>query len=461
VTRVIVTPPMRLASGSGGAKSPSIMSNASGRVSGGIPSREFPLQLAKYGGRGVLVLALAVASGASTGCGSAAGDESEWVSPVDAEQDPRCDALTEGLMLSTQAEVDALEGCVSIEPSVWIEPRSGSIDLRPLARLRRVGGQLLIGCTASGFESSCDSNIAVTSLEGLNALEEAGRLQIAQLGARSVAPLARLRRVGFLGISACPELTDLRGLEQLEQVDQIEISQNLKLASLDGLAPLPMLRSILLDANPALVDIDALSSLTDRLRSLSLSGVPVTDLSAFAAVGTLEDLHVGGTAVRDFDALRLRHVDSISIDYNPLLEQVDVLGALESQASVTVTHNARLSRLPSFAATTEVFRFEVRYNPLLVQGPSFPNLVRGRSASITIEGNDSLTHFDGLRALESGGFINVIGNPALRALDLSALVEVDDLRILCNPQLPAEALAALDGVRGQVILPGDSEDACP
>jgi hypothetical protein len=437
------------------------MSNALGRASGGVPSREFPLQLAKYGCRGVLVLALAVASGVSTACGSAAGDESEGVVPVDAEQDPRCDALTEGLMLSTQAEVDALEGCVSIEASVWIEPRSGSIDLRPLARLRRVGGQLLIGCTASGFEASCDSNIAITSLEGLNALEEAGRLQVAQLGARSLAPLARLRRVGFLGISACPELTDLRGLEQLEQVDEIEIARNPKLASLDGLAPLPMLRSVLLDANPALVDIDALSRSTDRLRTVSLSGVPVTDLSAFAAVETLEDLYLAGTSVRDFDALRLRNVGRLYLDNNPLLEQVDTLGELESQGSVTVTYNARLSRLPSFPATTEVFSFEARYNPLLVEGPSFPNLVRDRSASITLEGHDSLTRFDGLRSLESGGYINVIGNPALRALDLSALVEVDDLRILCNPQLPAEALTALDGVRGQVVLPGDSEDACP
>jgi hypothetical protein len=408
-----------------------------------------------------MALAVGGSSAASMGCGSSASDESEAVSPIDAEQDPRCDALTEGLVLSTQEEVNALEGCVSIEASIWIEPRSGSLDLRPLARLRRVGGQLLIGCTASGFESSCDANLPATSLEGLNALEEAGRLQIAQLGTRTLAPLARLRRVGFLGISASPELTDLRGLEQLEQVDQIEIARNPKLASLDGLPPLPGLRSILLEANPALVDIDALSGSTDRLRSVSLVGVPVTDLSAFAAVETLEDLFLFNTTVRDFDALRLQNVGKLYLDNNPLLEQVDTLAELETQGSVTVTNNARLARLPLFPATTEVFSFEARFNPLLVQGPSFPNLVRGRSASITIEGHESLTRFDGLRSLESGGFINVIGNPALSALDLSALVEVDDLRILCNPALPAEALAALAGVRGQVTLPEDSAEACP
>jgi hypothetical protein len=423
-------------------------------------ARGFPLQLTKGSGRWVLALAVVAAVGANTGCGSTASDEEEVVSPIDADQDPRCDALTEGLVLSTQAEVNALEGCVSIEASVWIEPRSGSLDLRPLARLRRVGGQLLIGCTSSGFESSCDSNTSVTSLEGLNALEEAGRLQVAQLGARTLAPLARLRRVDFLGISACPELTDLRGLEQLEHVDQIEIAQNPKLASLDGLAPLPMLRSVLLEANPALVDIDALSRSTDGLRSLSLSGVPVTDLSAFGTVESLDDFFLGLTSVRDFDALRLRNVGRLYLDNNALLEQVDTLGELDSQGSVTVTNNAQLSRLPEFPATSEVFSFEARFNPLLVQGPSFPNLVRGRSASITLEGQDSLTRFDGLRALESGGFINVIGNRALRALDLSALVEVDNLRVLCNPQLPAEALAVLDAVRGEVTVPGDTDEAC-
>jgi hypothetical protein len=408
----------------------------------------------------VLLLVVAVGAGASTGCGSAS-DQPEAVSPIDAEQDPRCDALTEGLVLSNQAEVNALEGCVSIEASVWIEPRSGPLDLRPLARLRRVGGQLLIGCTSSGLESSCDSNIAITSLEGLNALEEAGRLQVAQLGARTLAPLARLRRVGFLGISACPELADLRGLEQLEHVDQIEIARNPKLVSLNGLAPLPMLRSVLLEANPALVEIDALAGSTDGLRSLSLSGVPVADLSAFGAVESLDDFLLALTSVRDFDALRLRNIGRLYLDNNALLEQVDTLGDLETQGSVTVTSNARLSRLPEFPATDEVFSFEARFNPLLVQGPSFPTLVRGRSASITLEGHDSLTRIDGLRALESGGFINVIGNRALRTLDLSALVEVDNLRVLCNPQLPAEALAALDAVRGEVTVPGDTDEACP
>lgn len=440
------------------------MSNPSGRGLEAGSSRGYPSRLAKGGGRGALVLALTafVASGASTGCGSGASGESEGVAPIDAEQDPRCDALTEGVVLTNQAEVNALEGCVSIEGSVWITPRSASLDLRPLARLRRVGGQLIIGCTSSGFESSCDSSIAVISLEGLNALEEAGSFLVAQLGASTLAPLARLRRVEFLGILACPELTDLRGLERLEHVGQIEIARNPKLASLDGLGRLPMLRSILLEENRALVDIDALSASTDSLRSITLNGVPVTDLSAFGTVESLDDLFVGLTGVRDFDALRLRNVfGRLSIDNNALLEQVDTLAELDAQGSVIVTNNARLARLPAFPATNEVFSFEARFNPLLVQGPSFPNLVRGRSASITLEGHDSLTRFDGLRALESGGFIDVIGNLALRALDLSALVEVDNLRVLCNPQMPAEALAALDAVRGEVTLPGDSEEACP
>jgi hypothetical protein len=409
-----------------------------------------------------LVLAAAVACGGGTSSERAAGDAANAIAPSDAEQDPACDALTGSVVVSTQAELNALEGCVSIEGSIYVEPLAGSLDLRPLAKLRRVGGQFLIGCNPTGLESSCGgfSDNAVSSLEGLNALEEAGRLQLARLGVRTLEPLGRLRRVGFLGVTACVELTSLAGLEQLERVDQLEINANPNLVSLNGLAPLPTLSSVVLEQNPALVDIGALAAATG-LRSIALNGVAVEDLSALAGFDALDDFSVGSTRLRNFDGLGLRNVGRLYVLDNPRLEQVDALGALDSFGDITLMDNARLARLPEFAKVSEFYGFMVFFNPALVQGPSFPGLTQGIATSITFQGNDSLTSIDGFRTLEVGGLFSVVENPALRALDLSSLVEVSSLRILCNPQLPAEALAPLGAVKGEVTLPGDSEEACP
>jgi hypothetical protein len=417
------------------------------------PARRFPgtgLLL----GWGLGISSLAVACGGDGGVGDPASD---------AEPGQRCSAASsESIRVTSQAELNALEGCESLDGSVYIAPMSGSLDLRPLARLRRVGGQFLIGCNPlAGLEANCAgySDTAVTSLEGLNALEEAGRLQLAQVYVTTLAPLTRLKRLGFLGIFASAGLTDLVGLEQLEALDGLELTNNADLRSLDGLPQLPGLGALVLDANAALVDIGALRGSMVTPRLVSVSGVPVDDLSALGSVESVTDFHLGDTRARNLDGLGLRSVNMLTISDNRLLEQVDALGALESFGSIILSHNAELTRLPEFRVS-EFFGLSVSENPALTAGPGFPNLVRGRSSSITFERNGALTRLDGFRWLAVGGYISVTENRALRALDLSSLLQVDSLRVLCNPELPVEALAPLDGVTGDVTLPGDSADAC-
>ena len=173
---------------------------------------------------------------------------------------PSCGLDTSGsLQISTQAELDALAGCTAVEGSLSLA--SGSLDLRPLSQLQRVGGTLAIGCDPhAGLEADCSGQpqLTASSLEGLNA-EEVGRLQLARLDVASLAPLARLRRVGFLRISSSQGFRDLSGLGQLEQLEQLELAHNADLESLDGLAASASLGSVLLEVNPALGDISALA----------------------------------------------------------------------------------------------------------------------------------------------------------------------------------------------------------
>lgn len=375
---------------------------------------------------------------------------------------PSCGVDTSGsLQISTQAELEALAGCAAVEGSLSLA--SGSLDLRPLSQLQRVGGTLAIGCDPhAGLEADCSGQpeLTASSLEGLNALEEVERLQLARLDVASLAPLARLRRVGFLRISSSQGFRDLGGLGRLEQLEQLELAHNADLESLDGLAASASLGSVLLEVNPALGDISALAGF-GKLQRVALSGVPVTELSALGALESLEELSLDNTALRSFDGLQLRHVGRLYVNANQRLEQVDALGTLESFEDITFIDNANLLRLPEFPSVTEVFNFDVFFNPALVQGPSFPALKQNRSMSITFQGNDALTTIDGLRALEVGGWLTVVENRSLRALDLSSLVQIDQLRVLCNPALSAEALGPLGAVRGQLTLPGSSSEVCP
>lgn len=366
------------------------------------------------------------------------------------------------LQVRSQAELEALAGCTSIEGNLSL---SGPLDLRPLAQLRRVGGTLFLGCDPlAGLEANCtgQAQVSATSLEGLNALEEAGRVQLARLDVTSLAPLAQLRRVGFFSISSSRGFRDLAGLGQLTRLEQLELLNNADLESLDGLGAgaAATLTSVVLETNPALSDISALAGFTG-LQRVALNGVPVTDLSPLGALESLAELSLGTTALASFDGLQLRHVGRLYVHANALLEQVDALGTLQSFENITFIDNARLARLPEFPSATDVFSFEVFFNPALTQGPSFPALKQNRSMSITFQGNDALTTIDGLRALEVGGWLTVVENRSLRTLDLRSLVQIDQLRVLCNPALSAEALAPLGAVRGELTLPGNSSEVCP
>lgn len=411
----------------------------------------------------LLTGAVASLAGACAGdTGDAAGG-SPSASPGSSEPLRQCAAdPSESIIITSQAELNALEGCESFDGTISILPPSGSLDLRPLAQLRRVG-QLYIGCNPyAGLEANCTgySDVAVTSLEGLNALEEAVRLQLAQLRISTLAPLAALKRVGFLGVTACPGLTQLTGLGQLERVDSLELIGNDGLRSLDGLPQLPGLRALVLEDDPALADIGALRGSLRAAQLVAVNGAPVEDLSPLGALDAVTSLHLNGTRARNLDGVELKTVMLLSIGNNPVLEQVDALGALETFGDLSVADNAQLSSLPEFPRVSEFFSLSVSFNPALASGPAFPNLVQGRASTIIFEGNPALTRLDGFRSLAVGGYISVIENAALRSLDLSSLEQVDSMRVLCNPELSAEALAPLGAVQGDVTLPGDSAVAC-
>jgi len=69
-------------------------------------------------------------------------------------------------------------------------------------------------------------------------------------------------------------------------------------------------------------------------------------------------------------------------------------------------------------------------------------------AAIDVESNRQLASLTGFSALETAGTIRVVGNEALRALDLGRLRNVEyGIIVSCNPALPE---ASLEGLWSQI-----------
>src|SRR6185436_10434556 len=90
--------------------------------------------------------------------------------------------------------------------------------------------------------------VGVSSLAGLEALEQVGNLRLSQLGSTDLTALSQLRRVlwessgkgsGFIDIRENPNLQSLAGLEGVTVWSDLQLLDNPTLASLVGLSGPP------------------------------------------------------------------------------------------------------------------------------------------------------------------------------------------------------------------------------
>jgi hypothetical protein len=382
--------------------------------------------------------------------------------------------------VNNQLELEALAGCEEIVGNLWIHAFAG-VDLRPLASLRIVRGDLAVG-----IESGVDY---VESLEGLEALEQVSRLKIYHLGASDLSPLSNLKRVeldplspwdegGSIDIQNCPNLVDLTGLGGLEQWDQLLMQTVDSLVSLDGLG-LPSLGrpSIRVMDLPALRDVSALAGLEgatmlqfwhtglEHIAPLGLRAVSLLDLmnnDALVDIEGLADLEIlRGLMLRDNDAigrlpewLALRLLKDVQIVDNAALQSVPEFATENFDAQVTLGNGFGSTNNPDVLRPDDFMMFEVGGNPKLTSLTLPTGLVRGRY--IGVYDNPSLTSLN-LSSINQLDQLSIRNNAVLATVGLGGLEAVDELAVEGNPMLPSETFA--DVASFTRVIAGNAGDA--
>jgi hypothetical protein len=405
------------------------------------------------------------------GCASQGVDLGGGVATQSLQRGARCEVspILEGNVLVTnQEELEELEGCEQIVGDLTIRLFAGA-DLSPLRALRVVDSSLLLGQTLFAEPSDDQSFDEIEQLEatlrgtwlasltGLESLERVGALGVFHTAVPDLTPLERLRQIGGatrqtqtslssgdLVILGNLALRDLSGLEQVRGATELEVGFNGALESLAGLTLGSELTLLSLYEEPALTDIDALSTVT-RLGSLTLNTVGVTDLDAFSAVFQVDD--------------------AVTIEFNPNLVDATGLGNISQTRSLAFTENAMLKTLPSLQSY-----FVPPESVVIIDNPELEELIFDFSQASTsgfFAGGRPLSFsIDGIlirnnAKLRSVAFppspIEQLGvssmqilafelNPSLTDIDFGALASVDQLVIDQNPMLANVTLGELSTV---------------
>ncbi|MCY1019498.1 DUF7151 family protein [Pyxidicoccus sp. MSG2] len=173
----------------------------------------------------------------------------------------------------------------------------------------------------------------------------------------------------------------------------------------------------------------------------------LTDLSGMPALESV----AGSLAVSENDGMlstagmdSLNRVGSLHVARNPLLETVAAFPMLRSVGSLSVSENAKLTSLGTFQLRSLDSLF-VNFNPLLTHLKGLERLESLRVLGVEFSnGLTTLADLGHVRSLEQ---LTLVDNLNLTRLDLTALQRVDNFfTIVDNPKLPtclATSLATL------------------
>jgi hypothetical protein len=378
--------------------------------------------------------------------------------PVGDEPASTCDVsigASGTLFVETQADVDALSGCRELPGSLFIDLPDGaaSLSLAPLAELEVVRGVLAI-------------EGPITSLAGLEALEQVSGLSLQGLLVSDLTPLRGLRTMlrqpdyrrigGGIIIAGCHQLVDLQGLENLTVWESLSITDMAGLVTLAGLQAPSRAVSIEVSFAPQLSDVSALAPV-EAVGEFLLGGTAVESLDGFL-LKEAEWLHLGQNhLLTDLDGLReLGTVGTLEIQDNDALLRVD-LPALDDFQGISIVNNAVLEVVPHYSASSGTFYqpavgadsnyfrmgrrlFEVGDNPQLksvVLPTDFSDIEQ-----IAVYRNASLTTLDMGNLRRSEG-IAIQDNAVLGSVAAPALQRVADLAVRNNPALSVAMFASV------------------
>ena len=404
--------------------------------------------------------------------------------------------LEGSVIVSDQAQLDALDGCETVVGDLYVQPLFYP-DLRPLHALREVTGRLALsqapaldGQGQSAVEANLIQSIYaggwLPTLAGLETLERAGSVYIAVASAPDLEPLSGLRELtgdGMLGLESTA-VRDLAPLAQLRGIRSLFIGGD-QLESIADLVLPPALTAVTV-GGPQLAELGMLSQVRTVSEGFALGGGKVRDLTALSA---LEEVNgsfeiIGNAELQSLNGLQhLRVVrDSVTIAYNPALQSLDALAGFQSANALLIYENGSLRRIPDFpellTQSISIFnnpeleevvpftgeqrrwgllhggtyrqmewiseydylqfryeRIDVFNNPAL-RTYALPKELRG-SKVVMIANNPSLTDLD-LGRIEAIDVLSIKGNPALERVNLGSLATVDLLGVQGNPLLSLE-----------------------
>lgn len=364
--------------------------------------------------------------------------------------------------VTTQAELEELEGCEEVAGDLRIEIFAGA-DLSPLASLRAIDGLLELGSLPAlpteGVEpEEFDALLAevetiaasgyLPSLQGLENLERVTSLDFYHLAAADLAPLAGLRElsghegtlpVGFVGLHDS-RVRSLHGLQNMENIEDLVLSDNVELESLGGLSLGPAVRNL------NLVDLPKLESIAE------LGGVEVANT-----------LYLDHTGIADLNELTsLSFVElGIALTGNRNLLEVERLSDLAT-SSLWISSNAVLTSIPALPNLVFFDQFSALDNPALrtillalpAQGSdsSTPRSLPREVDVIEIGGNAQLTQVSLSAGLTQARLLAIYQNPALEQLSMGTLTSVEKLELSNNARLSSVELGALDRAESLAVV---------
>jgi hypothetical protein len=243
--------------------------------------------------------------------------------------------------------------------------------------------------------------------------------------------LQHLKTAGSIVLNNNPALTTVDALRALESIEgDLYVQNNAVLGSLAGLEQLTTVKRLFIDANAQLSNLEGLSSLA-TLGSLGVSENPklvsLRGLSSLTALG------------------------SLSIRFNAQLPNLEGLEKVDLQAgTVQVDDNAQLSSLEGLYAVTQLESLELETNLKLADLSALKALTRVRS-DLRILRNSTLKSLTGLDQLSHVGSLSIAGNDGLLGLGgLGALETVDSIVVIGgnNSLTSLAALASLKAAYG-------------
>jgi len=234
---------------------------------------------------------------------------------------PTSSCPTGNYTATTQAQIDALAGCTSINGNLTISAPNATY-LNSLSSLTTVNGNLMI---ANGTN--------LTNLDGLSNLTTVtGNLVIGATNISDLNPLTSLTTINGLVLNANNSLTDIQALSNVSGslTGNIEIMNNQNLTNLNGLQNITQAASLNILQNPVLQNINGLSALTTLTNNFSntLNIESNPQLSSLNGLNNLVNLPNNG---------------GVRILNNTLLTDISALATISNIAYLEIMDNTNLS----------------------------------------------------------------------------------------------------------------------